>query len=449
MNCQEFRDSVVEHLEGTLAPDQAAACQAHLHECAACRAFAEECHDLGKVMQADGARSRGVSLLGPVMTRIREREAETRTQETERSTFMSRLLKWRWSLGFSAAASVAILVLATVFVTPNVELAAAEIIARGAAAVANLRSIHLVGLLRADPVDNFSAISPTHEPVKIEMWKQFGAPPRWRIEKAGRVAVVDGSSTMLLIRPDHAAKYPGAAQSAFDTGWLHQVADVNRALNAELAAIKRNGWATAVASATGADGREQSVVTVTARSGYRDDDYLKNAFFCTADTQRIYTFDKATGLLVSARVMLLGQASATLLFELTQIECNPTLASDVFTLTLPDGVSWREGMQVLPDNAKYVAMTPETAAKAFFDACSRQDWAEAGKFTHVTATLKQYYGGIQVISLGKSFTSMISLINGAQFVPYEIKMPDGTVKKHNIALKRDPKTQRWFVDGGI
>jgi hypothetical protein len=34
-------------------------------------------------------------------------------------------------------------------------------------------------------------------------------------------------------------------------------------------------------------------------------------------------------------------------------------------------------------------------------------------------------------------------------VPYEVKLPDGTIKKHNIALRNDNKNRVWIVDGGL
>ena len=94
-------------------------------------------------------------------------------------------------------------------------------------------------------------------------------------------------------------------------------------------------------------------------------------------------------------------------------------------------------------------MTAEQAARAFFEACGREDWNEAAKFSTITGTLKEDLGGLQVITIGNSFSSAISLINGARFVPYEVKLKSGAIKKWNIGLKKDGKTGRWFVDGGI
>jgi heme/copper-type cytochrome/quinol oxidase subunit 1 len=95
-------------------------------------------------------------------------------------------------------------------------------------------------------------------------------------------------------------------------------------------------------------------------------------------------------------------------------------------------------------------MTSEQAARALLEACGREDWTEAAKFFDpLTAGEKQHLGGLQVISIGTHFTSAISLISGAQFVPYEIKLKNGEMKKWNLSLKRDGHTHRWFVDGGI
>jgi hypothetical protein len=60
--------------------------------------------------------------------------------------------------------------------------------------------------------------------------------------------------------------------------------------------------------------------------------------------------------------------------------------------------------------------------------------------------LKDYLGGVEIISLGKPFRS----ITGPQsFIPYKIRLSKGEVKKHNLALRKDNAAGRWMVDGGI
>ena len=63
-------------------------------------------------------------------------------------------------------------------------------------------------------------------------------------------------------------------------------------------------------------------------------------------------------------------------------------------------------VKILPDNEKYAAMTAEQTARAFFEACSRKDWDEAGKFMpYLNERLKEYLGGLKIISVGESFTA--------------------------------------------
>ena len=69
---------------------------------------------------------------------------------------------------------------------------------------------------------------------------------------------------------------------------------------------------------------------------------------------------------------------------------------------MPADVSWYQAPQMLPDNEKYASMTAEEAARAFFEACGKEDWSEVGKFmSPVTEQLKEDLGGLEIVSLGK------------------------------------------------
>ena len=329
---------------------------------------------------------------------------------------------------------------------PKAQAQAVAIMTKGAQAVAKLTSIHLRGQVRTLPGDNFSLIMPDQGFVTIELWKQFEPGLKWRVEKPGRVVVMDGQSTLLFIKPDFGYKVPQPTPSAFDTQWLHEMANLNKTLETELTAIKSRNWPITLTQEQGADGKAKSVVSVEARSGLGADDYLHNKFFSTADTRRVYTFDNQSELLESVQIYLHAPAGDQLVFKLDEIDSNQPIDPSVFQLQLPANVSMGGAMPMLPDNEKYAAMTSEQAARALFDACAREDWTEAAKFFNpLTDTVKQLLGGLQVVSLGTHTT----LSNGAEIVPYDITLKNGEAKKWNLGLKRDPTTHRWFVDGGI
>ncbi|MFZ0825901.1 MAG: anti-sigma factor [Verrucomicrobiia bacterium] len=446
MNCAECRENLVAAMEGLLDREESLQCRAHLETCAACRTEHIAITRLQERLVARGPATAGVSLIEPVMRRILQQP-----KKTERETIMSTLLKHRWGLGLGATATAAAVILITLLIsTPRIQAAAAEVMTKGAQAVAKLTTIHLRGQLRTAPADNFSAIMQDQDFTTIELWKQFEPQLKWRVEKPGRVAVMDGQTTLLFIKPDEAMKFPQPSSSAFDTQWLHELANLSQTLDRELAAIKAHGWPVTLTHEPGADGKPKSVITVEAKSGLLTRDYLKNKFFSTADTRRVYEFDDQTELLESVKIYVHASPGETLIFELDQIDYNQPIDPGVFQLQLPANVSWAGQMPMLPDNEKYAAMTSEQAARALLEACGREDWTEAAKFFDpLTASEKQCLGGLQVISLGTHFTSAISLISGAQFVPYEIKLKNGEFKKFNLSLKRDGRTHRWFVDGGI
>ena len=304
------------------------------------------------------------------------------------------------------------------------------------------------GQLRTLPADNFSYIDANSAFYPIELWKQFPPESKWRIEKPGRVIVMDGQQTVMYIKPaKEAVKLPQPTPSAFDTDWLHRIANLSDTINNELRLAQAQGWKLDLAEETAADGRLKSIVTVHAKCGLPEDDYARNKFFHDADTRRVYRFDAQSERLEAVQIYMVRGTSDVQIFDLSQIDYDQAIDPGVWQLDLPSDVSWYKEPQKLADNQKYASMTAEAAARAFFEACAKGDWTETEKFmSPVNQRLKDYLGGLEIVSLGKSFNSQAY---PGQFVPYEIKLKDGTVKKHNLAVRKDNPAGRWQVDGGI
>ena len=106
----------------------------------------------------------------------------------------------------------------------------------------------------------------------------------------------------------------------------------------------------------------------------------------------------------------------------------------------------------------YTGSTPEQAARTFFEACGREDWTEVAKYWNEPGTpfplndkVKDYLGGLQVISLGKPFSAWTrngQKVGGA-FVPYTIRFKHGGVKRFRVQVRCDNPDKRWYVDGGM
>jgi len=138
------------------------------------------------------------------------------------------------------------------------------------------------------------------------------------------------------------------------------------------------------------------------------------------------------------------------------------------------------------DNAAYqsqTSTTPTEVARTFFDLCSQGNWAEADKFWQTDPrnknsvasfpdSFKQRYGSLQIVSVGKPFKARINIaallelqpnlrsqLKGmgnqkdipasSVFVPYEMRLKDGSIRKWQLSIRCDNPEHRWYYDGGM
>jgi predicted anti-sigma-YlaC factor YlaD len=289
MNCLECQENLVACVEHALDPQTAAACQRHLADCPACRQQHDAIARLQRQLVTHGESAARVSLAGPVMSRIRAAQPDARPGHRSFAVLT------RWLLGLGTAAA-AVAVAAILVLMPSSRARAADVMTQGARVAAQLTSVHLQGRMRASAADNFSSIDPAQEFTSIELWKELGGQGRWRIEKPGRIATMDGQSTTLFLRPANTAmRLPQPARSAFDTDWLHRIADLAQTLSRETSLAQTKGWPMTLTHET-VGGATKAIVTIEEKSGLPAGDYLQNKFLDTADTRRVYRFDEPRNL---------------------------------------------------------------------------------------------------------------------------------------------------------
>jgi Sigma-70, region 4 len=103
--------------------------------------------------------------------------------------------------------------------------------------------------------------------------------------------------------------------------------------------------------------------------------------------------------------------------------------------------------------------TAEAATRGIFEALSRGDLE--GFFTNFgepgvpkemydkmfnNPQIKSYLNGLQVLSVGQPTNSFGP---NMWFVPYRIRLQDGTEKEMRLHIAQDPRTQKWIFKGGI
>ena len=127
-----------------------------------------------------------------------------------------------------------------------------------------------------------------------------------------------------------------------------------------------------MADEVSASGEKRVVVTVEARSGLPDNDYMKNKFFGGADLRCVYRFDAKTARLEGFDAYLHQPDGDVKVFAVGRIEYDQPIDPKVFTLTIPATAQEYREPQRLANNEKYEKMTPREAAREFFEACARR-----------------------------------------------------------------------------
>ncbi|MFA5864584.1 MAG: hypothetical protein WC975_07830 [Phycisphaerae bacterium] len=361
-----------------------------------------------------------------------------------------RIMKSKWTKLGLVAAVVVVALLGIWSGLFEGKTAAAQVLAQAIQATSNLKSVHIKARMRTIANDNFELIGVKYDFVNHDLWKKFSDPPQWRIEKSGRVVACDGKQAILLIKPVYTAR--GGPNTGF-VEWLKPLLDVDKVLESERQLARAKGWLLTLDYKTGQDNRAKLVITLEAKAqGDYANDWLKNKSINDSDNRRVYTFDAETKLLEGLQVFVHTGSEDVLVFEITGIEYNTDLDPGLFTVKIPDNAVRFTQPNVLPDNEKYQQMTPEETAHAFFQACADENWDEVLKFWPMSAVdqrIKDYLGGLQIISIGKAFKSGLYAGGRGWFVPYEIKFKNGETKKMNLAVRNDNSAGRYVVDGGF
>jgi len=344
---------------------------------------------------------------------------------------------WRWVLRLAAAGAAIILVV--LLFAQSGQSPALNLMAQSVQAMSNLQSVHITARMRTYPRDNFESIDPQADWVPLEIWKQFGATPKWRVEKPGRVAVMDGTSSLMLMRPNEVVRggiHPGFLE------WVGALLETDKIMDNELVSARAQRSSARLAEQ---NGHYVLAVQRVAQGDFRND-WLLNKTVSSSNHTRVYRFDAATKRLESMQLALNTKAGDVPVFEITGIVYNDALDPRLFTLDLPQNVNRALPAEQMP-TARALPQSPKDTAAMFFDALSRQDTDELLTVYPATAAppwIKRVTS-LQVVSLGEAFQS--GQYPG-WFVPYEITI-NGEPKKQNLAVRNDNPAHRWVFDGGF
>ena len=334
-----------------------------------------------------------------------------RTRQPKQHILLEQIMKSRIAKLAAAAVIIIAVLLSINFWDKTLPTASATVVLQNAIdAVSDLWSVHMKARMRTLPSDNFSNIGLNYDFVDIEMWKITNEDGlvQWRVEKPGRVLLMDGQSTIMLIGANYGVLEERPLPLGCFDSWSGRLLNVQGLLDDELQKAKNIPDRAISLRREEVDRRDKIVLEVDITTDVPGDDYLRNKFIHDSDHVKVYRFDAQTELLEALQVYVHTADEDVLIFEVTDIEYNIEIDGGVFALQLPENMIWHKEAEILPDNVKYEQMEPKEVAQAFFQACADEDWDEFLKFwtaSEADQQIKDYLGGLQIISIGEPFKS--------------------------------------------
>ncbi len=347
----------------------------------------------------------------------------------------NRMLK-SWVFGgvsLSAVAAVLLLVLIPA------GMSAKEILSQAIEAIRNYECVEMVVDVRTRPVENFRYIGLDDEFVTHHI--DIAASDsllRWRIDKGERVALSNGKDIYTWIPSLKLGFHLTDAENENVLGYMANLLTPRMILEAELQNCIGNGNADYNVSKSESD----IILTVhTTPQGDFENPYLLNSSISESENVRRYVIDATSKKLKSATVSVLSEKREVTVLKVLSISYD----NNGSAFPLPGGVKFVE-----TENRPIglTGLSAVEAASAILNAFSEWDAAILDKvMIHEMsdAAYREQFSGSKLISVGRPFTSGSG---NSTFVPYTLKLHDGTVQRHNIALQKSD-SGGWVVAGGL
>jgi len=439
MNCQDATHRMIDLFDKETTPEMDLV-REHLANCPACRALFEEQQQVFEQVRQTSRIAASHQFGANTMNAI----ANAAALETTSIGNFWRLQGWRrWAV---AACATVLIVCLLPFLPFHLgggrSTPAFSVLAQSIQAMSDVQSIHMTGRMRTLPGDNFELIGTDYGFVPLEIWRQYN-PNRWRVEKTGRTVVMDGQSSVLYIAKLNA--YMKAPPQAGFVEWLRPLLNPESILQSELDSAKQTP---SEAEVTEADGTITLTVQRKAKGSFTNS-WAINKSIDESDHTCIYKFDSATKRLLSLQVAIHANGQDVTVLELNDIRYNEALPVNIFTLQLPAGAEQMPAVEEMPPAAAPIP-GPKEAAQYFFDALAREDMDQVRDVLPanplVMALVKKQYGGLSVLSIGEPFQSGTY---PGYYVPYRVRLRDGSEKSYKLAVRNDNSQKRWTVDGGF
>ncbi|MDE5886594.1 MAG: hypothetical protein K2H46_03295 [Muribaculaceae bacterium] len=343
----------------------------------------------------------------------------------------------KWLLGgisFSAVAALFLLVL-----IPS-GVSAKEILWEAIDALRNSENIEMTVEVRTRPVENFRYINVnddfvTHH-IDIESTDSLF---RWKVDKGERIAESNGTDTYTWLPSLNLGWHIVGDDKDNILGYLGNFLTPRKILEKEFEDCLSNKNAEYKVVKNGTD----IILTVhSSPQGNFDNPYMLNSSIAESETIRRYVIDSDSKRLRRASVNVIANNREIEVLKVTSIDYD-SQRKEIYKVD-PNIRFFNIEMQPIG----LIGLSAEEAASTILNAFA--DWNDSILtkvfIPEVSETAyRERFQGSTLISVGRSFKSGY---NNSTFVPYSLKLKDGTTQCHNIALQKT-EYGGWIVVGGL
>lgn len=356
--------------------------------------------------------------------------------DTHRKEVRRRRSRRLWgALGLGAAAAIAVIVL-----TMPIGMSAREILAGVLDSFLSADHIGMVVEVRTLPAENFRYIDRKEPFVRHSVSiSRSDSVTAWRIDKGVRAAVGRNGEVSTWVAPLKLGWHMHDADLTDFLGYFATLLNPSAIIETELEQSLTDD--SAAYSISRKDG--EILLTVHAMPhGDFTNPYLLNTSIAESENVRRYVIDAASRRLKAASVSVVSGHKETVVLRISSITYAPDSPA---SYALPADVTFIETDR---GPAGLNGLSAEEAASTVLNAFA--DWdreiLDRVMFPGMSdAAYRERFIGSRLLSVGTSFTSGSG---NTIFVPYRLRLSDGTIQRHNIALQRS-SAGGWIVVGGL
>lgn len=351
-------------------------------------------------------------------------------------THKSKSLWWIWGVGVSCvAAAVLILIL-----IPT-DMSAKEILTETLNALLKTEGIEMSVEIRTRPMENFRYINLSDDFVRhnISVVKSDSS-LTWRVDKGGRTAAGNGEVIYNWIDQLNVGWRTSNADPKELLGEMAILLTPEKILESELQNCLNNSDAHYEVD------KKNGVIVLTVHSKPQGDfsnPYMLNASIGESENIRRYVIDADSRHLISASVSVINGRKEIEILRITNITYGQPRTN---VMALPSDVRFIDLQQSSVQGL--MGLTATEAASAFLSALETWNISvleRAIDLSTLDAMYRDEFQGAKLETIGNAF---ISGNSGNTYVPYSLRMPNGSVKHHNLVLQKSPQGG-WIVIGGL